>query len=155
MPSVKDQSTVEAIAREFCSNGRSKEKAMKTVGYSDNYAEHRADKVLSNVGVKAAIAVIDGKAAEKHVADRQYCIDRLQRIAEHSSSERNKLTALSLIGDFTGAKRDKAPNTEKIAEMVAMMSDEEIQTRRIVAKIRTDELSDTPEPALHLSKDIA
>ncbi len=147
MPSVKDKSTVEAIAREYCSNGRNEEKGLLAVGYSKNYARAGAgNKVYSNVLVKAAIARIDAKTEKKQAVDRQYCIDKLQHIVENSPTERNRLTALSLIGDFTGAKRDKAPNTEKIAEMVALMSEEEIQTRRIVAKMRTNELSDTPEP---------
>lgn len=72
MPSIKDKSTVEAIAREFCSNGRNKRKALKAVGYSDKYAEHRTDKVLSNVGVKQAIARIDAKTA----ARSEYSIDK-------------------------------------------------------------------------------
>ncbi len=74
MPSIKDQSTVEAVAREFTSNGRNKENALKSVGYSKNYAEHRADCVLSNVGVKQAIARIDAKSEQKLEFDRDIAI---------------------------------------------------------------------------------
>ncbi len=62
MPSIKDQTTVEAVARVFCSNGRNAELALKEVGYSDNYAEHRSNMVLSSVVVVAAIKALDDAA---------------------------------------------------------------------------------------------
>lgn len=158
MPSIKDKSTVEAIAREFCSNGRNKERAMKSVGYSENYAEHRAECVLGNVGVKAAIAKIDGKTAKKAEITRTTQLADLEEAKQMARDLRMPAAFVSACREqdnILGLVRDKAPNTEKIAEMVALMSDEEIEIRRIVAKIRTDELSDTPEPALRLSKEIA
>ena len=66
MPSTRDNSTVQAIARAFTSNGRNKTEALKAVGYSDRYAETRGIKeVYGNVRVKEAIAAIDAKGAEK------------------------------------------------------------------------------------------
>ncbi len=65
MPNIKDQSTVNAIAREFTSNGRNAYKAMIVLGYSVNYADRRSAMVLGSVGVKAAIAEIDAKIAKK------------------------------------------------------------------------------------------
>ncbi len=80
MPSIKDKSTVEAIAQEFCSNGRCKQKALKAVEYADSYAKEsgRGCKVVfSNVRVKAAIARIDAKTQAKNEHDRQIAIDLL------------------------------------------------------------------------------
>ena len=146
----------QAFVNEYEINGHNATQAYKTA-YPGCKSGHKqaGQRLLTFVDVKQAMGRLRAKTAKKQAVDRQYCIDKLQHIVENSTTERNQLTALSLLGDFTGAKRDKAPNTEKIAEMVALMSDEEIQTRRIVAMIRTDELSDTPEPALRLSKESA
>ncbi len=76
MPSIKDDSTVEAIAREFTSNGRNAELALKAVGYTDNYAEHRSKCVLSNVVVKQAIASIDARNSEKN----EWTVERSQQL---------------------------------------------------------------------------
>ena len=66
MPNIKDDSTVEAIAREFTSNGRNKAKALETMGYSKGYANTQGIIVVySNVRVKEAIARIDDDSAEK------------------------------------------------------------------------------------------
>lgn len=66
MPSIKDKSTVEAIARAFTSNGRNGEQALLSVGYSKAYARGgTSNKLYSNVLVKAAIARIDEKSAVK------------------------------------------------------------------------------------------
>lgn len=56
---------VNAIAQEYCSNGLLKSVALKTVGYSDSYATHNGLKLFDNDRVKAAIARIQAKAAEK------------------------------------------------------------------------------------------
>ncbi len=92
---------------------------------------------------------IQAKVEEKMQATRDYVLTNLRDIIDNGKNERNRLTAMSLLGDFTGDKREKAPNEEKVAEILARMSDEEIEARRIVAKIRTDELSKGPK----LSKD--
>ncbi len=67
MPSIKDESTVEAIARAFTSNGRKKQEALASIGYADSYATESGrgcQVVFSNVRVKAAIARIDKEQAE-------------------------------------------------------------------------------------------
>ncbi|KKM73897.1 hypothetical protein LCGC14_1405770 [marine sediment metagenome] len=65
MPSIKDQSTVEAIAREFTSNGRNEEEAMLTVGYSKSYARSGlGHRIYADIRIKAAIARIDAVQAQ-------------------------------------------------------------------------------------------
>lgn len=60
IPDIRDKSTVEAIAREFTSNGRNKEKALRKIGYSDSYCSTKGiGEVYSNVRVIAAIKAID------------------------------------------------------------------------------------------------
>lgn len=72
MPNIKDDSTVEAIAREFTNNGRNKAKALETIGYSKGYANTQGIIVVySNIRVKEAIARIDAETKAKHTADRQ------------------------------------------------------------------------------------
>jgi len=88
MPSIKDKSTVEAIAREYCSNGRRKCKALETIGYSRAYSiegGRGADVVFSNVRVKAEIARLDSsnaKAAEFTVKVAGENYDRIMKTAE-------------------------------------------------------------------------
>ncbi len=65
MPNIKDESTVEAIARAFTSNGRNEEEALLEVGYSKSYARSGlGNRVYSNVLLKEAIARIDAKQAQ-------------------------------------------------------------------------------------------
>ncbi len=67
IPSIKDESTVEAIAREFCSNGRKKQEALASIGYADSYATESGrgcEVVFSNVRVKQAISRIDAIQAQ-------------------------------------------------------------------------------------------
>ncbi len=80
MPSIKDESTVEAIAQEFCSNGRCKQRALKAVKYKDSYAKEsgRGCKVVfSNVRVKQAIARIDAKAQAKYEHNQEISVEKL------------------------------------------------------------------------------
>ena len=78
MPNIKDDSTVEAIAQEFTSNGRCKGKALEAIGYSKGYANTQGIIVVySNVRVKAAIAKIDAKTAKILDHDRAIAIDLL------------------------------------------------------------------------------
>ena len=73
MPSIKDDSTVEAIAQEFCSNGRKKEETLRKIGYKENYCKFRGSGVVfSNVRVMAAIARIDAA----HQAKSEYGYDK-------------------------------------------------------------------------------
>lgn len=66
MPSIKDESTVEAVAREYCSNGRDKAQGMRTIGYAESSCKSgKAVKdVYGNLRVIAAIKRIDTKSAQ-------------------------------------------------------------------------------------------
>lgn len=72
MPNIKDQSTVDAIAREFTGNGRDKGKALRTIGYSDSYCSTLGiGKVYSNIRVIEAIARIDDVTKSESIATRK------------------------------------------------------------------------------------
>lgn len=77
MPDIRNKSTVKALAKEFVTNGRHETKTMKTIGYADTTAEHRAHKVLRSVVVKKEIARLDAKQADKLEHNRQIAIDSL------------------------------------------------------------------------------
>ncbi len=78
MPNIKDDSTVEAIAQAFTSNGRDKTEALKSVGYSKSYySTLGVGKVYSNIRVIEAIARIDAKTSRKHEHTREIAIDKL------------------------------------------------------------------------------
>ena len=141
------------FCRIYVTNGHNGAQAYKEA-YPNAKSGHdaHAARLIVNDSIKQEIARIDAKTEKKTEADRQYCIDRLQKIAENkTTTDRNQLTALSLIGDFTGAKRDKAPNTERVAQVRARMSAEELRILTIAARIRCDELADGPK----LAKDSA
>lgn len=78
MPSIKDESTVEAIAQEFTSNGRNKTETLKTIGYTPKYTESRGLAVVfGNVRVKAAIARIDAKRQAKNEHNYDISVEKL------------------------------------------------------------------------------
>ena len=80
MPNIKDQSTVDAIAREYCSNGRCKGKALEAIGYSRAYAidsGRGCEVVFSNVRVKEAIRAIDEAKQEKYEHNQDIAITKL------------------------------------------------------------------------------
>ncbi len=78
MPSIKDQSTVEAIASEFTSNGRDKTKALRTVGYSESYCTTLGVGVVySNIRIVEAIAKIDTKKQAKYEHNQEISVEKL------------------------------------------------------------------------------
>lgn len=79
MPNIKDQSTVNAIARAFTSNGRNKTQGMITVGYDKAYADSGKGQksVYGNIRVIEAIKAIDDKMTETLDHDRQQAISQL------------------------------------------------------------------------------
>ena len=72
MPNIKDQSTVEAIAREYCDNGRNKLEALKTIGYKPSYYNTLGiGRVYSNIRVIDAIGRIDAETRKDSRTTRE------------------------------------------------------------------------------------
>ena len=101
-----------------------------SAGFSRKTAHHSMHQILGNIGVKTAIRQYKAKIAEILVVDRDYLINKTQKIVEFSKNERNILTALSLLGDFTGGKRAVAPNPEALAGVRDRMEKEEVKYRQ-------------------------
>lgn len=129
--------------REYTTNGHNASKA-----YSKAYPEvtsgwnaHGA-RLIAKDSIRAEIDVIEAKVEEKYSSSRESLIKRLMEIVVNGISTAKEITsAASLIGDFMGHKRDTAPNQEREEAILARMSDEELETARIVAQIRTEELA--------------
>ena len=133
MPSVKDKSTVDAIAREFTSNGRDKGKALRTIGYSRNYSEHAGLKLFDTVRLKAAIAAIDAKTAQK----AEYTIDQYQRELESARQHAEKLNQPSAEVSAVVAKGrscgfDKDATADK-ADVAIPLTDEQVAKAKAAA----------------------
>ena len=113
MPSIKDNSTVQAIAREYCSNGRNIEKALLAVGYAPSYARNGAGHKLSaNVRVKEAIFAIDNARAAKATHNWETAIRALQHAyavadkqgnAQGMVAAQREMSAISGMHDKQGA----------------------------------------------------
>ena len=126
MPSIKDKSTVQAIAREFTSNGRNKAAALTKVGYSPAYVDNYCGKIWGNVGLTKEIARLDAENQAKVDITRELLVDKMYDIVDDKTSTRTERTrAASLIADMIGAKREAAPNKEKEQAIAARMTKED------------------------------
>lgn len=79
MPCIKQDSTIEALAQEYCTNGRKQYDAMVTVGYTKAYANSYCGKMWENKRLIDAIARIDAKIVKKYDHNRQIAIDLLNQ----------------------------------------------------------------------------
>ncbi len=131
MPSIKDKSTIEAIAREFTSNSRSQANALMSVGYSRFYSERQGKKLFNNVQVIEAIERIDAVSAEEagvtvetmriqYDEDRQFAIDCKSPSACVSAS----VSKARLYGmDKDAGNKESVPpafSPEEVEELQAM-----------------------------------
>ncbi len=108
MPSIKDESTVEAIARAFCGEAkRCKTEALRIVGYSKGYylGGRSAEVVWGNERVKAAIARIDAKTRVECVKSRKIRQKFWSDAMDNAPNWCDRLRASELLGrseaDFT------------------------------------------------------
>lgn len=139
MPSIKDNSTVEAIAREFTSNGRNKERAMRTIGYAESSCKSgKAVKdVYGNLRVKQAIARIDAKTSEKIEHNQEIAIKKLYADYENleTAALRGNIAAIQArtaiireLNEITGQHKkifiDKTPQQRELDESQALLADE-------------------------------
>ena len=100
MPSVKDKSTVEAIARVFCGEGkRNKTETLKIVGYKPSYyLGGRSDKaVWGNERVIEAIKAIDAITSEKQERTLE-SLDKMQQKAYDLAIQLNQPSAAVSAG---------------------------------------------------------
>ncbi|MHC4121954.1 MAG: terminase small subunit [Planctomycetota bacterium] len=96
-----------------------------------------ANRLMSCDVIKQEIAKKRAEIEKKFNIDRDYCIQKTREILENSENERNKLTAVSLLGDFIGAKRENAPNSEREAAKRRKMDDESRRLAEELARLLT------------------
>jgi hypothetical protein len=117
MPNIKDQSTVEAIAREYCSNGRNKLEALKTIGYKESYYNTRGlGVVYGNVRVIEAIRAIDGAAAarsERTVKSVDAMYQDAYDLASTSNQPSAMVSAATGIARLYAMDKDSQANPDK------------------------------------------
>lgn len=115
MPNINDDSTVEAVARAFTSNGRVKMNALMEVGYNKRYSRTCGLKIYDNIRVKAAIARIDAKTWAKSVKSRKQRQEFWSDVMETAPNMSDKLRASELLGkseaDFTETVINRSEDT--------------------------------------------
>jgi len=142
MPSIKDASTVKAIARVFCGKAkRNKTETLRIVGYKPSYyLGGRSDRaVWGNVRVIAAIKAIDDEFAAEMDLTRKAQYRRLLDIIDNTQLDTVKVSALRELNEMLGYHREAAPNKEKEQALAARMSKEDRELATLAARLRTEQ----------------
>ena len=131
MPNIKDQSTVEAIALEFTTNGRNKGEALKKIGYSEGYSNTQGIIVVySNVRVIEAIAHLDAKTREKLEHNRDIAINLLNealqmaRIKKDNAGMVQAIRELDAISNLHSQIINTTDQQRELTESEAALADE-------------------------------
>ena len=138
MPSIKDESTVEAIARAFTSNGRNEEQGMLSAGYSKSYARSGlGHRIYADIRLKTAIARIDAENAE--IGQRTVAgIDEMNKTHYNTSKTLNQpsamVSAVTGLARLYGMDKDNQVNTDKPNDLTP----DELEVLRADAKRLTD-----------------
>ncbi len=104
MPNRISQDKAQAIALEYCSNGRKKAKAMEAIGYKHSYAvsPHGLKITYNNVLVKAEIARLDRKIELKSDYTREKAEQELE---EARAIAKTKKDASSMVSATRGKNK--------------------------------------------------
>ena len=115
MPSIKDQSTVELVARLFCGEcKRNKTQTLEKAGYGVGYAAGRGHvPVFGNVRVMQAISRIDTKSVKKADLTIQHVLADLDW-GIRKAREKQDLVAIARFSELRG--RYLAMFTDKVAQ---------------------------------------
>jgi len=131
MPSIKDQSTVGAIATAFCEH-RCKSRALQAGGYSKYYSERAGLKLFTNVQLIVAIKTIDDKTKTEHIADKA---ERQQFwttvYLDTKANMGDRLRASELLGK---SQADFTDNIRNIDDSPPELTAEEIENAKAQAK---------------------
>ncbi len=148
MPSIKDHTTVQAIAREYCSNGRNKTAAMVTVGYKQWYADGGRGQgiVYGNERVINAIEAIDSKRAVKAEHTREIAIEML-------TSDRASLKEKADDGNIQAIQARTAITRE--LDAISNLHSSTITTKTEVKQFKTEDQPVLEEAARALKLKLA
>jgi hypothetical protein len=104
-------------------------------GYSRNYANGPGIHLFDRQEVIDAITEMQVKQELKSEVSRDDCIKKLLDYIDNSDcSVRDKISALSLIADLCGFKRETAPNAEKEAIKASRMGERAKQLNEAALK---------------------
>jgi hypothetical protein len=137
MPSIKDHTTVQAIAREYCSNGRNKTEAMVKVGYTAVYANGGRGQgmVYGNERVIEAIKAIDGAGAEQSERTVQSIDTMYQRaydLAETTKQSSSMVSACTGIARLYGMDKDTQANPDQPLPLTKQELDQATRAANVV-----------------------
>lgn len=140
MPDIRDNSTVEAIARAFTSNGRKKGQALRDVGYPDATSKSgaRLKDIYENVRVKDAIAGIDAENERITGVSREDMEQRILKafdLGEKLRDSKAMTSAARALNSMRGYDQEKAPNEDAARARAERMTVEE----RALAEAYTNE----------------
>ena len=152
MPSIKDQSTVQAIAREYCSNGRCKVKALKEIGYKESYYSSGIGlkTIYDNIRVIEAIKAIDEAGAiknERTVESVDAMYEAAYNLANTGNQPSAMVSAVTGIARLYGMDKDSAANN--LDQPNPLTEDEQKQLLELSARVTGLNLvpSKPPQPA--------
>ena len=121
MPDVRNQTTVQAIARAYMDCGRNKAKALVKVGYSRTYAYNgNCAKLFAKPVVMEAIRKLEVELAEKHgctVAQLEVEYDEVRRLALSINQPAAAATAITGKARLYGMDKDAAVKTDQDIEL--------------------------------------
>ena len=144
----KEHATVEYYTNPTSETRNNWSKSYLKAGYSQFKGWKRnAARVAAKSHIKKAIKVKRDKITSEMEVTREYCIEKLVQIVENSKSDRNVISAVNAIGDFTGFKREKSLNPEREAAKAQKMSAEEKELASELARKRTEAIA---KPAIKL-----
>ncbi len=123
MPSIKDESTVEAIARAFCGETkRNKGNALRIVGYAEStcISGKALEDIYGHVRVKAAIARIDVVQAQighRTVENLDVMYQQGFDAAQTQKNSTGMATNTTGLARLYGMDKDNQVSTDKPADL--------------------------------------
>ncbi len=116
--------------------------------YAGNYntLAQTAHKLVNNAKIKQAKIEICQETAKETGVSRERQMNRLDDLYDMAVDQKNPTAAKGIVAEqneMLGFHRDKAPNTEKVDELLQRMGAEELAYRRAYAKQRTEAESES------------
>ncbi len=130
MTQISDEK-IKAIASEYLTNGMVKTKALQSIGYTKNYAEHGGLKLFDNVRLKEEIARQQALLSEKSMISLIRSQLQLQAIADenqHTHPAAAFSAIATLLKTIPNAFKAEQPNPDNLrAKSLSIQSIAEIR----------------------------
>ena len=150
MPSVKDKNTINELARVYCTNGRCKQRAMETVGYTKTYAKSYCGKLWEDKRLIAAIhdferkivanSPYNAKTAEQELEQARLRAIDLKQVAAEIQATLGKCKLYALLTDNINNTTEQTPDPLTQEEIDKLKADAAAITR---ANIKISNVSGT------------